>query len=170
MESRRIPLEMLEIARPCAADWDAMTGGRQSRFCDHCRKSVYDLSAMPRDEAERLVCEAAGSVCVRFHRAADGTVVTLDYRPERRPSRGWRFWAAAGAIGGLLVAAVNAALPGRGRPVQGGTVCVMGAPPPLTTMPTTAPATTTLAETDADESSDDGTFPDGGAGDGGSEP
>src|SRR4051812_2479738 len=90
--SARKPLEVLQIKTPCEADWDTMTGNAQSRFCAHCNKHVHDLSAMPRAQAERLVCENAGNLCVRFARDEAGQVLTLDYR--RQKSQRWplRLW------------------------------------------------------------------------------
>jgi hypothetical protein len=87
--SDRHALNVLQVASPCDASWDQMSGDAQRRFCTHCNKFVHDLSAMPTDQAEKLVCESAGSLCVRFARdARTGAVLTLDYRPPpRRPSR-----------------------------------------------------------------------------------
>lgn len=77
--ARRAPsLENLRVASPCKANWDAMTGDDRVRFCDQCQKNVYDLSAMTRDEAERLLAEREGSMCVRLYKRADGTVITSD--------------------------------------------------------------------------------------------
>ena len=58
--SRTMPLEVIRVDEPCKADWDAMTGDAARRFCAGCQKHVHNLSAMPREEAERLVCESAG--------------------------------------------------------------------------------------------------------------
>jgi multidrug efflux pump subunit AcrA (membrane-fusion protein) len=71
-------LEDLRIASPCKADWDAMAGDDRVRFCDQCRKNVYNLGGMSRAEAEALVRGAEGSLCVRMYRRADGTVLTSD--------------------------------------------------------------------------------------------
>ena len=75
---RPIPLEVIDIARPCPADWDEMRGDDQVRFCKHCSLHVYNLSAMSRAEAERLVSENEGRLCVRLYRRLDGTVITRD--------------------------------------------------------------------------------------------
>ncbi|HEX8911389.1 MAG TPA: hypothetical protein VF796_03440 [Humisphaera sp.] len=148
MDKARIPLEVLRVEVPCPADWDAMSGGDAKRFCTGCQKFVHNLSAMPRAEAERLVCESAGELCVRFARAADGTVVTVDYRqPPAGTRRGWRFWTGVGLIGGI-VALVGQVMRGATRgPVAGGAVTampmgIMVAPSSRpSTRPTTAPAT-----------------------------
>lgn len=54
----------LPIPEPCDADWDAMTGDDQRRFCDHCQKHVHDLSAMTESEARGVTSEPG--VCVRY--------------------------------------------------------------------------------------------------------
>jgi hypothetical protein len=69
-------------------DWNAMQGNETSRYCDHCQKQVYNLSALPADEAERLVCNSAGSLCVRFARdPVTNAVLTLEYAPQKQYSR-----------------------------------------------------------------------------------
>jgi hypothetical protein len=73
-----VSLEVIDIANPCPAEWDEMRGDERVRFCRHCSLNVYNLSAMPRGEAERLVAQREGRLCVRFFRRLDGTVVTAD--------------------------------------------------------------------------------------------
>jgi len=73
-----IPLHTLKVASPCHADWDEMQGNDQVRFCGGCRKNVYNLSEMPRDEAQALVNRLEGRLCVRFYTRADGTLMTQD--------------------------------------------------------------------------------------------
>src|SRR4051794_32178067 len=100
----RIPLEVLKIENPCPADWDQMKGDERTRFCQGCQKHVHNLSAMPRAEAERLVCEAAGHLCVRMSMDSSGTVLTVDCAQgkQRATRRGWRFWTGMGLLGALL--------------------------------------------------------------------
>lgn len=83
MSERRVSLEILDVADPCTEDWAAMRGDERSRFCGLCRQSVFNLSAMTRDEAEELLASSAGQLCVRFYRRADGTVTTRDCAPSR---------------------------------------------------------------------------------------
>jgi len=72
-------LDSLRIASPCTADWAAMTGDDKKRFCAQCKLHVHDLSAMTSDEAMALLRSAGqGRTCVRFHRRADGRVLTRD--------------------------------------------------------------------------------------------
>lgn len=72
------PLNNISIASPCSADWNEMYGDDRKRFCGDCKLNVYDLSGMTKAEAESLVMNAEGRLCVRFYRRADGTVITED--------------------------------------------------------------------------------------------
>ncbi len=109
MTTTRLPvrLESLRIATPCAADWNDMKGDEFVRFCGRCEKNVYDLSALSRLEAEQLVAEKEGRMCVRFYQRADGTVLTNDcpvgVRRERLRQRIWNRIAGAATSATLLV-------------------------------------------------------------------
>lgn len=72
------PLNNIKIASPCSQDWDSMVGGDRRRYCGECRMNVYNLSGMTRSEAEDLLLNAEGRLCVRYYRRADGTVLTKD--------------------------------------------------------------------------------------------
>ena len=82
-------LEEIRIAEPCNADWERMAGDERVRFCDGCRKNVYNLSAMNRAEAEALVREMEGRLCVRFYQRRDGTVLTDNCPVGVRKARAW---------------------------------------------------------------------------------
>ena len=69
-------LDRVHIAAPCSAEWKEMRGDERVRFCDRCSLNVYNLSAMTRREAERLVVRSEGRLCVRFYRRKDGTTLT----------------------------------------------------------------------------------------------
>ncbi len=71
-------LRHLDVASPCTVSWDTMRGDGRTRFCGKCRLNVYNLAGMSRREAEQLVGQREGRVCVRFYRRPDGTVVTKD--------------------------------------------------------------------------------------------
>lgn len=70
------PLARVRVTAPCKAEWDEMRGDERVRFCGRCNLNVYNLSAMSRREAERLVVATEGRLCVRFYRRADGTMLT----------------------------------------------------------------------------------------------
>ena len=72
------PLDNVQIASPCSANWDEMYGDNRKRFCGDCKLNVYNLSGMTRDEAETLVTNADGRLCIRFYKRADGTLITED--------------------------------------------------------------------------------------------
>ena len=151
----RIRLELLTVPAPCPADWSAMTAvgdGERVRHCRHCDRHVYDLSALPRAAAERLVADqlsADAPLCVRMVRRADGTVTTDDCRGRWRSAAvRWaaRWGGPVGAALSILLATLGcdepaqppAATTGSPDPVV---VSGMVAPPPPATAPTTAPAT-----------------------------
>lgn len=81
-------LQNIRVASPCGQAWDAMEGDDRCRFCRTCGKNVYNLSAMATGEAETLVREREGEVCVRFYRRRDGTLLTnncpVGFRNMRR--------------------------------------------------------------------------------------
>src|SRR5436190_493932 len=68
----------LEIATPCRAEWNHMTGDVRARFCQSCQKNVYNLSVMTQAEAQELVRQKEGRLCVRYYQRADGTVLTAE--------------------------------------------------------------------------------------------
>ena len=72
------PLNNINIASPCSANWNEMYGDDRKRFCGDCKLNVYNLSGMTRDEAEALIINAEGRLCVRFYKRSDGSVITQD--------------------------------------------------------------------------------------------
>jgi hypothetical protein len=70
-------LEDVSVSRACPADWEAMEGDEQVRYCHLCQLNVYNLSGMSRQQALELVRSREGErLCVRFYRRTDGTVIT----------------------------------------------------------------------------------------------
>ena len=72
------PLDDIKIASPCSQDWNEMIGTERKRFCGECKLNVYNLSGMSQTEAENLLIDSEGRLCVRFYRRADGSVLTED--------------------------------------------------------------------------------------------
>ncbi len=68
----------IKVASPCKRDWSKMSGDDRVRACADCKLNVYNLSAMSQAEAEALVREREGRLCVRFFMRPDGTVLTRD--------------------------------------------------------------------------------------------
>jgi hypothetical protein len=99
-------LDGLKIASPCKVDWNSMTGDERIRACAQCRLNVYNLSEMTRAEAEHLIIEKEGRLCVRFYRRADGTVLTRDCPVGLRAAR-LKLLRLAGAVAGLAAAFVG---------------------------------------------------------------
>ena len=71
-------LDVIDVAAACPADWNEMQGDDRIRHCGECRRNVYNLSGMTRDQAEHLVQTHEDRLCVRFFRRADGTMLTTD--------------------------------------------------------------------------------------------
>lgn len=70
------PLNNLKVASPCSQDWEGMMGDNRKRYCGECKLNVYNLSGMSKTEAENLIMNAEGRLCVRFYKRADGSVIT----------------------------------------------------------------------------------------------
>ena len=110
-------LDDIRVASPCPADWNEMFGDERKRFCSECSRPVYNLSGMTRREAEDLVFNHEGRLCVSFFRRKDGTVLTADCPVgwallKRRVSRAATAAASIlfGFLGGVLSVRAPAAL------------------------------------------------------------
>src|SRR4051812_19138744 len=78
MKQFKSPLDNVRVASPCPANWDEMYGDDRKRFCGQCKLNVYNLSEMSRSEAESLLMQSEGRLCVKYYRRSDGTVLTRD--------------------------------------------------------------------------------------------
>lgn len=70
------PLEGVRVAAPCPADWEKMVGDERVRYCGQCSLHVYNLSGMTKREAEGLVANSEGRLCIRYYARADGSILT----------------------------------------------------------------------------------------------
>ena len=140
-------LENARIGTPCNARWSAMAGDDRVRFCGECGKNVYNLSALPRAEAERLLEEREGGRCIRLYERADGTVMTTDCPVAVRRLRVRRVVGMAAGLGAAVLA-VTAAVWRRQPPpapaaerealvtaAPDGVPLAVTAPPPVTATP-----------------------------------
>lgn len=71
-------LDQVRVAAPCQASWSQMSGDDRVRHCAQCRLNVYNLSDMKREEAEALIRQTEGRLCVRYYQRRDGTILTAD--------------------------------------------------------------------------------------------
>ncbi|QQS39687.1 MAG: hypothetical protein IPM63_09890 [Acidobacteriota bacterium] len=105
------PLTNLKVAKPCSESWDEMYGTDRKRMCGKCDLNVYNLSAMTRVEAEKLIMNTEGRLCARFYRRADGTVITKDcpvgLAAARKKVR--KFWTATASLVMALFAGIGLA-------------------------------------------------------------
>ncbi len=118
MDRFNSPLDHVRIAAPCKADWKQMIGTDRVRFCGQCNLNVYNLSSMTRVQAESLIAQTEGRLCVRFYRRTDGSILTRNCPVglrviQRRLSYLWRAAAAAvlGFFAGLGVYEVATSAP-----------------------------------------------------------
>jgi len=102
-------LPNLRVATPCSADWNAMTGDERVRACGACNKNVYNVSTMTREEAEALIVEKEGRLCVRYFQRKDGTVLLKDCSIGIKQKRKRRVIAAgvAALLGGAVFAGIT---------------------------------------------------------------
>lgn len=71
-------LDRIDVAVPCSASWETMSGDDRARNCSQCDRMVYNVSGLSRREASTLIENREGRMCVRLHRRSDGTVITSD--------------------------------------------------------------------------------------------
>jgi hypothetical protein len=103
----------IRIASPCAARWEDMGGDDRVRFCDHCRKNVYNLSNLPAAEATALLGAKGGQLCARIYQRADGTVLAEDC-PVGVARHGRRVKAlVVGGVAAILLAIAHVSALGR---------------------------------------------------------
>jgi hypothetical protein len=97
----RDAIDQIEIKSPCTVSWDEMRpagGDGRVRFCGQCRQNVYNVEAMGRGEARRLIAAREGRLCVRILRRPDGTVVTADCWARLRAARRRGLWPFLGML------------------------------------------------------------------------
>lgn len=70
------PLSHVRVAAPCPADWSKMRGNERVRFCGECSMNVYNLSNMTKRDAEALITNTEGRLCVRYYHRSDGSILT----------------------------------------------------------------------------------------------
>lgn len=106
-----ISLDLIQIASPCEAPWEAMSGDERQRFCAHCKLHVYNLSEMTRSEAQQFLEQREGRTCVRLFRRGDGTVLTRDCPVGLKALR-QRLVRGVAALAGMVVALLGGTLLG----------------------------------------------------------
>jgi hypothetical protein len=94
----------LRIASPCvAAEWSSEKSEPFARHCATCDKSVYNLSLMTSDEANELIREKQGKLCVTLYQGFNGKVLTADapigFKTLRRKYLKTRSWIVCFALG-----------------------------------------------------------------------
>lgn len=136
-------LQNVRVASPCHADWDEMQpiDSDRVRFCQGCRKNVYNLSEMGQAEAEGLLRAHEGHLCVRYYRRLDGTILTADCPVGLRAAQQLVLTRTRASVGLCMLlcvalAAYNASIRTTSTPVAGGIHSVANPPPPEVTWTT----------------------------------
>jgi hypothetical protein len=69
----------VHIASPCPESWDDMFGDEKVRHCEKCHLSVFNLSEMTEDEADKVLSRfGSDRLCIRYYQRADGNVMFKD--------------------------------------------------------------------------------------------
>jgi hypothetical protein len=123
MKAPSTNIDRLRIATPCPISWEQMTGDDRVRFCDHCQLNVYNISALSRGEAEKLIASTEGRLCARLFRRADGTVLTKDCPVGLRALRR-RVVKRTAAIFAAIVSLSGGAFGQHGSSKNGKTACI----------------------------------------------
>lgn len=112
-KSRLPVLPNIKVATPCSADWNVMSGDERVRACGACNKNVYNLSTLTREEAESLITEKEGRLCVRYYQRKDGTILLKDCSVGIKQKRKRRVLAAGviAMLGGGVFAAIKLSKP-----------------------------------------------------------
>lgn len=110
-----INLDNLTIASPCTADWNAMTGDDRVRHCPQCKLNVYNLSELSRAQAERLLKDKEGKLCVQYFQRHDGTILTQNCPAALRRAQqaAQRLVAAIAALFGIVLTGASGCLQDR---------------------------------------------------------
>lgn len=82
-------LDRICIAMPCSMDWDSMQGNDEVRLCGGCNKNVYNISAMSKQRAEKILSNTE-KPCLHIIRKQDGSIVTDECPNWLKPIR--RTW------------------------------------------------------------------------------
>jgi hypothetical protein len=123
-------LDLVEIPIPCEVPWSSMPGDEQVRHCGQCKQNVYNVAALTRAEAMRLLQARA---CLRIYRRPDNTVITSDCRERLRAARKRGLLVFAGVALVVLWAQICAQFVGMMglKRLLGGGHQTMGAPVPV---------------------------------------
>lgn len=103
-------LSRVRIASPCPMAWSDMEGDERKRFCQQCQLNVYNLSDMTQQDAESLLVESEGRLCVTYYQRADGTILTRNCPVGLRLARkaAAKMVGCVAAVIGLLLTLVSA--------------------------------------------------------------
>jgi len=65
------------IRERCSVNWETMRGDDRRRFCEHCQRHVYNVSAMTHAEREVFAHPDNRHECVFYSQRANGEIADL---------------------------------------------------------------------------------------------
>jgi hypothetical protein len=104
--ARYVPSALLQIAKPCSENWEAMAGGSRVRHCASCGRNVINVASLTPEQIEKHIEAARHGTpmpCMRLVRFEDGALLTA--RTDRQLSLRQR---AIATLSALTIAATTA--------------------------------------------------------------
>ena len=132
-------LDPIRMAFECPLRWEKLIGGDRTRHCAACDKHVFNLSAMTRIEAQRLLDDSETPICIRVEVGADGRARFQPALPGLAASAAVVAAAAIVAVGPSPPSAPLAAPSAQVQAVGAKAACalppmIVPAPPPVVRM------------------------------------
>lgn len=88
MANRSDRLDRLVIGFECRTSWERMSGDGPRRFCDECRREVFDFEQMLPAEVHARLQASRGALCARLTRR-DGHLVSARELELSEPATSW---------------------------------------------------------------------------------
>ena len=73
----------IQIRTPCPKRWEELVGDERRRFCSECSLHVHNSAALTQREAQALVADAPGRVCMRIEYDPQGAPIHREARVAR---------------------------------------------------------------------------------------
>ena len=72
------PIEKFKQATPCSALWEGTDPKERVRYCEQCKRQVYDFAGLELPEAEALIFKRENRKNVTLFKRVDGKFLTSD--------------------------------------------------------------------------------------------
>lgn len=101
----------LPLQYVCPVKWKDMKGDDKVRACAACKKNVYNVAKLNRQQAIDLIERNEGTLCLRLFQRSDGTVITRECATILGMWRLRKKWNIFALINAGLAAAFGVAIP-----------------------------------------------------------